>query len=143
MTPERRARRAELQRGYLERNREAVNARKRTAYAANADAVLMTQRAAYAADPQKRRERQRQYVSDNREQVNARKRTAYAADMKADPEKRRAGSRRRFAVRQSRSVSILWSKQNGLCYLCGEPLLIEQAVRDHDHNCCAGRTRGA
>jgi hypothetical protein len=29
-----------------------------------------------------------------------------------------------------------WQRQEGRCYLCGDPMDIDKAVIDHDHDCC-------
>ena len=33
-------------------------------------------------------------------------------------------------------VARLWAEQNGLCYLCEEPMALAAASLDHDHRCC-------
>jgi hypothetical protein len=44
-----------------------------------------------------------------------------------------------FAARRHR----LWKTQGGLCAMCREPLNLENAVVDHDHDCCAKAARKA
>lgn len=37
----------------------------------------------------------------------------------------------------------LWTRQNGLCALCRNPLDYEETVVDHDHKCCNMPVRDA
>ncbi len=47
-------------------------------------------------------------------------------------------------VKYGIDFNVMWAKQQGLCAVCGEPMLprgkqLTSVVVDHDHACCAGR----
>ena len=33
-------------------------------------------------------------------------------------------------------LTLMWNEQDGRCYLCGDELIRQKAVVDHDHVCC-------
>lgn len=47
------------------------------------------------------------------------------------------------AARRRQSIEAIWIESNGCCYLCGDPVPLNDAVRDHDHACCPRRARAA
>lgn len=107
-------------------------------YLANRERILENAKA-YAkghADERRARARERgysrKYYANNRAVINAKARAAY------DPD---AASVKAREYKYGPGIMRLIDCQQGLCYLCSEPLDLE-AKRgfhvDHDHNCCQG-----
>ena len=90
-------------------------------------------------DELRERERLRhlRYRSENREKVRAaraRYRQANLEAMRAST--RRSGPKVRHGSDYVEVFAALWDAQSGRCYLCGDDLVAEQAVIEHDHRCC-------
>ena len=90
---------------------------------------------AIKADPEleaERKARRRQYYLENREAALEYTRRWNARDP--------FGSRRsKHGTDWLELFRALWDAQQGLCYLCGDPLQVEayRAIHlDHDHSCC-------
>ena len=118
------------------------------------------------ADPARKRENNKQWVVANRDRIrelrranrdaiNARKRAGYArrrddlnAARRQDPlahDARWVKSLWRKHGMRPADWSAIWANQEGLCYLCAQPLGAPgHAVHiDHDHSCCpAARSCG-
>lgn len=96
------------------------------------------------------RDRKRTYYQANRERIQARnaardpaEHARYQREWKAaNPEKARLikeRQRKREARHRGMVLEQLWEDQDGLCYLCEEPLppIGSRGLHlDHDHNCC-------
>src|SRR5215475_14701190 len=111
-------------------------------------------RAYYAADPERFRAKSRAWGAANRERVRVRAQTWREANperlkataeaySKAHPHRRqpRPGDKitrlRRIHGMTPEIWASIWDSQDGLCYLCGEPLeQAKHACVDHDHSCC-------
>lgn len=103
------------------------------------------------ANPDRERERHRRYRQANLKAVRERERSY----RQANPQVRRAQKRReeahpeRHRNRRLRKHGLypegwlaLFAAQEGLCYLCGEPLPDDPASVhiDHDHRCCGPKS---
>jgi hypothetical protein len=115
-----------------------------------------------SADPEQRRERDRRYREANREKIRERNRRYERANREkirdrhrrwreANPEKVRESNHRgpkrdrNYHLRSSHGLypedwEALRAAQDGLCYLCGDPLPDDPAkvATDHDHRCSCG-----
>lgn len=137
---------------------EAKRAYRREWYQRNREKVLAQQREKRQADPDRTREDARIYRERNRERINAAARARY----RRDPQARRAmlDSNRAWAQANQERVrgrnlqrklagikygkdrrrdevsAALWHEQGGCCYLCGDPVALEDAHLEHDHRCC-------
>ena len=132
---ERRARRREIKRRYVEKNADKIREQRRR-YRQEHKAEI----AEYV----------RQYRAKNFEQVRERNRKWRAKN----PEKVRAQQRRDASLRRSMQsihgrgwdadLTAFWEAQDGRCYLCGKELHEDQFPNprgqgpaiDHDHRCC-------
>src|SRR6266851_2050819 len=73
---------------------------------------------------------QREYFTINGEQIRGRARKNY-----------RPGRQHADVLRSRHSMepddwAAIWDAQDGRCYLCGDELVAEKAVIDHDHSHC-------
>lgn len=143
-TPEQRARRAEYQRAYRERNRDRLQEydrnRVRTFTPEQREASRERQRAYYAANRDRELAKMREYQVRNRDKISAQTRAYRAANRDKIRARRHAdqqknGAWRRHGLRPE-DRAALWAAQDGRCYLCGEELAAEKAHIDHDHSCC-------
>ena len=100
----------ELDRQYKEAHREEHNASSLRYYYANREVVREKNRAWREANPEKVRENMRRW--------------------------RAAGGRPPWQRRRNAAVAELWDEQDGRCYLCEQPVLLEHVHLDHDHRCC-------
>lgn len=102
----------EQQRLRREREGEAGRERRRAAsrqrYWAKRDQMLAQSRAWREANPEKVRENMRRWLENGGEPHRRRKET----------------------------TAKLWREQNGCCYLCEQPVPLEDAHLEHDHRCC-------
>lgn len=134
--------RREHNRRYRERNRKVLAEKSRAYRQANLEAV-----------DAKSRERKRRWREDNPERVSE-----YDRQWREDnlPKLREYG-RKRYHSDRERALTVhaiwrhgpgivtwvaeTWEAQRGLCYLCENPMIREQANVDHDHRCCpAGKS---
>jgi hypothetical protein len=110
---------------YREANREVINERMRLGYRANPEPRKQRTLAAYWADPEKAREEHRQ------------SRQKHGAKWSANRHQRRLNGQLNAAEMRRRAIiGRLLEDQDGLCYLCDEPLAVEDAHLEHDHRCC-------
>jgi hypothetical protein len=81
------------------------------------------------ANPQPARDRARRWRQENPER--------YRENQKRNSQKARARGYREPAIHErDRVIAVHWHDQGGCCYLCGKPLLLEEAILEHDHRCC-------
>lgn len=122
--------RNEVSRRYKAANRERVNEaareRMRSKRTADPEAEREYQRRRRQEQPERYREYARRYYQKNREQALARNREW----------RQRTGHRNVKDRLRAQLVAELWQEQNGLCYLCDEPVGQDAAVLEHDHRCC-------
>lgn len=119
---DREARNAYL-REYRAARRDELRAKAREKYQVNRESVRATQRARYAADPGRYREEKRAYRS-----------TLKPGVLRARDQRWRYGL-------PSGEFERMLAEQDGRCYLCGEPLNLDDRrafAVDHDHACCRG-----
>jgi hypothetical protein len=98
--------------------------------AANRERLAEQQRDRYAANIERVREQKRRYKDANRDRVRE------VARQK----------RPQYALKAYYGLSLeqwaqMFEEQEGLCYLCSEPLDLESKRKihvDHDHDCCRG-----
>ena len=107
----------------------------------------------YLANLERERERGHQYNEAHREQRRAAERARYwskpeelraqrRAWGQANPEKVRENMRRWRAAggsphrRRNEVKAELWQRQDRRCYLCEQPVSLEDVHLDHDHRCC-------
>lgn len=83
-------------------------------------------------NPQPNRDRAKRWREENPER--------YRENQNRNKQKMRArGYREPRILERDRVIAAHWHAQNGHCYLCGEPLLLEEAILEHDHRCCPTR----
>ena len=120
-------------------NRERVRESQRRNAEKYGDQYRAAQRQRYAedaADPEKaaaKREASRQYYQANREQILQQVKTRRAE--RVDAARRSTHGTDDWDA----LFSSLWDAQQGMCYLCGDPLQrdVPRAIHlDHDHACC-------
>lgn len=127
----------------LEERRERIRESKRRWREANPEYG----RQYYAANSERLREYARQWREANPEQARERRRRYYAANpekgreatrqwQEANPAKVRAIRLRRHHGMSADEWDGLWAAQQGLCYLCEEPMASGEAAVEHDHSCC-------
>lgn len=85
-----------------------------------------------------RAEQSRRYRRKNREAISQRR-----AELRRDKIAREGIDKERLRRRRNSHgadyaevVAAMWLEQAGRCYLCGDEMNRNQAVIDHDHNCC-------
>jgi hypothetical protein len=124
----------ERDRRWREANREQINERRRQLRAANRDKINEQQRQRRAASRDRDNERQRRWYAANRDKINELERQRRAAN----PEQGRAKRYRGRHGLWPHQWQALYDAQDGLCYLCGEPLSDDPRMvgLDHDHRCC-------
>jgi hypothetical protein len=88
-----------------------------------------------------RQEYQRQYYLANREKLKAYARENRLKNLDRERERYRIRRLNGYKPRQQlicdQFKDEFWSKQDGYCYLCGDPLLSKESAHlDHDHRCC-------
>lgn len=98
-----------------------------------------------------RREYYRQYYAANveRKREYARKRRQehpglyrekqVAVNKRAKIRARARGYKEPCVLEREQVIAAYWHAQGGCCYLCAEPLLLEEAILEHDHRCCPNR----
>jgi len=140
---ERREKAREYARQYRAANPEKLQEYRRQRYAANQEKSREQTRQYYAANQEKRREYQRQYRAANPAKIQGYRaanqekiRERNRRELEANPEKARAARLRRFHGMSPEDWAELWAAQQGLCYLCEEPMTPDVAHLDHDHSCC-------
>lgn len=117
----------EKQRAYQERRKQRY--REDPELRARAQAAT---RAWAAANPERLRELQKRWTAANPDRVRASQRKY----QETHPEKsREAHLWRKHGLRPD-ALAEIWNLQGGNCYLCLEPLGLDEAVVDHDHRCC-------
>jgi hypothetical protein len=130
----------ERNRRWTEANPGAVRAIKRRWKEANREACLEGSRRYREANRDVLRERSNRYYEANREAHLERTNRYYQANREQVLEHRRNKSRE-WRLRYKHDMHpdewiALWDTQLGLCYLCGDPLIEDQAGIEHDHSCC-------
>jgi Recombination endonuclease VII len=85
------------------------------------------------------RQYHRAYYQRNREKLRAQA-NAQRNGLPAEEKRRRT---RQYYLRSRYGLGLddwlhLWERQDRCCYLCGDPLIADEAALDHDHSCCAG-----
>lgn len=92
------------------------------------------------ADPavrEKYREHKRKYLAENQEKVRNWRHAYRQANLEnVRASSRRSGPRIRHGRDFAEMFAAMWAAQSGRCYLCGDDLIAEQTVVDHDHRCC-------
>lgn len=127
--------------------REHARAAARRTYAKHREATLERQRQARvgpAGDDLRRRARERE--ANRTPEEKARKaqlnKDWYAAHPKDSEEHSRAHYWTRYRITPADRQRLI-DEQDGLCYLCGDPLLLDEPRKvhvDHDHDHCSGNT---
>jgi hypothetical protein len=117
--------RTEHQRRYRQAKPEAARERQRLRRKANPEAI--------------RREKARDY-QNRREAIiekERRRRLTHGPELNRKRRLRReaAGGSPTDHLRRALTAQI-WSSQQGLCYLCDEPVPLKDAHLEHDHRCC-------
>ncbi len=79
-----------------------------------------------AANRDRLREQARQRRNADRGKIEAQRRARYVAN---------GGALARHRM-DSAGWGRMWEAQDGRCYLCGDPMVPEDAVIEHDHSCC-------
>jgi recombination endonuclease VII len=127
--------------------------------AANKERRREYHREYYAANAEKKREYARQYRQEDPDRWREIKKRARRKNpqptrdharrwREKNPERyrekqnqnkrkmRAAGYREPRTLERDRVIAAHWHSQEGRCYLCSEPLLLEEAILEHDHRCC-------
>ena len=115
-----------------EQVRERQRVKNRRRYVRDAESLRAYARAHRAADPERARAIDMRSKEKNREARRAHGRAT-------GPAKR---LREKYGLTPDRIAEIA-ARQNGLCYLCSEPLDLVTPRKthvDHDHSCCRGQT---
>jgi hypothetical protein len=94
-----------------------------------------------AENPERSRASRRQYVEAHYEEVldDSRRRYWDNRDQLNEERRRRRkgpGGKTPRERKRDEIIAVLWVEQGGLCYLCEEPVALEDAVLEHDHRCC-------
>jgi hypothetical protein len=124
----------EYNRQQYHREYYAANAERKREYARqyrqeHADRRRETKKRYYRKNPQPDRDRARRWAQENPER--------YRETQNRNSRKARArGYREPRTHERDRVIAVHWHSQGGCCYLCGEPLLLEEAILEHDHRCC-------
>lgn len=124
----------------------------RAYYERNRDKVIAKSAARRLADPEADRAYKAEWYERNQEELRERSRQRYHDDPEANkasvrewqrknPERRKQyvsknNLKRSHGLTPDELAEILLVAQQGSCYLCGQRLLLEDVVVDHDHSCC-------
>jgi len=140
---------AEYNRRYRARHPERARESSRRWRAANLEGERERQRNAHRANPEKYRELTRQWREANpdkareggrryREAHRQRHRELSRLWREANPGRARIAQLWRNHGLRLEGWYAMWTAQDGLCYLCGDPLPDDPAKVhiDHDHRCC-------
>lgn len=136
----------------LDEQEESQRRRSRAYYEAHREEVLERQRQK-RRDPvagQDLRARERERIANlsaaEREERAQQNRDWYRQNPRSSAENARQHMRFRYGLSPEQRAQML-DDQDGRCYLCGEPLDLDQPRKvhvDHDHSCCrGGRSCGA
>ncbi len=110
---------------WANRNPERRRQANRSYYQANAERMREKARTYYRANADRLRENKRRNDAANRDEFRTAARQRYAE-----------GYRKRKDLERTQFTLQLWQEQNGRCYLCGGPVVLEAAQLEHDHRCC-------
>lgn len=122
-------RRREYHRDYYAANAERKREYSRQYSQENPDRVRETKRRWNRANPQPARDRAKRWREENPER--------YRENQNRTKRKMRTRGYREPAIHErDRVIAAYWHSQGKCCYLCEEPLLLEEAILEHDHRCC-------
>lgn len=138
MTEHRRRKKAEYQRAYYARNREAEREKQRARKRANPEKYVAARKAEYWRDPEGARADARAYYAANRDRAAALARS-YRAKNK---DRHRANERRRNYGVTADQVEAMRAEQGGCCAICQRALTEANRETHVDHDHKTGRVRG-